>query len=340
MSRLEQLRAKAKQTKMFERTVPGRTLILDADFPAYASAASVKKLVTAITRFQTAVETERFITGADSVRIHITPRGCLKCRRYDYPTVKPYQGNRENKHKPPLLEPLRDAIQTHRWPDHFDVFAWRDREADDGMMMDALRYGDNGVISSGDKDLSITPGPWFDAELGRIDVIEDRFGWIKPRYTQGGDLRVKGHGTKFFWAQMLMGDSADNVKGIQTLKGKLCGYAGALEFLSPITSEDEAANLILQAYADIKQDPLAEAQCLWLRRSLEDCAFQYLNELDLKPKLRQWLDSLHQYHQEVLAFKADERNQDKEEQYDSQYSDQCSGAETTRDPGGLDLPWD
>lgn len=340
MSRLEKLRAKAKETPMFERVVPGRALILDCDFPAYAAAATVKKLATAITRFQTAVETERFVTGADTVRIHITPRGCTKCRRYDYPTAKPYQGNRENKAKPALLEPLRDAIQTHRWPDHFEVFAWRDWEADDGMMMDAFRYGASGVVSSGDKDLSITPGPYWEAELGRIDIIENRFGWIKERYTPSGDLKIKGHGTKFFWAQMLMGDSADNVKGIQTLLGKLCGPSGTLEFLNPITDEDQAANLILQAYADIQQDPLAEAQCLWLRRSLEDCAYQYFSELDLKPKLRRWINSLHDYHQEVLAFRAAERAQDKDEEYDSQYSQYVSGAETTRDPGGLDLPWD
>ena len=335
MSRLDELRAKAKQTPMFERTVPGRTLILDADFLCYQAAATVKKLATAITRFQTLVETERFITGADSVRIHITPRGCTKCRRYDYPTAKPYQGNRENKAKPPLLEPLRDAIQNHRWPEYFDVLAWKDREADDGMMMDAFRLGDAAVTRSDDKDLRITPGPYWEAKLGKLDVIPDRFGWIKDDYTEGGQMKVVGHGTKFFWAQMLMGDTADNVRGIQTLEGKLCGPAGALAYLLPFKDEGQAANAILQAYADIQQDPLAEAQCLWLRRSLEDCAYQYLTELDLKPKLARWLKSLHNYHQEVLAFKAY-----KEEDDDQEYPHELSRAETTRDPGGLLLPWD
>lgn len=336
MSRLEQLRSKAKQTPMFERTVQGRTLILDSDFLCYRAAATVKKLSTALTRFQTLVETERFITGADSVRVHITPKGCMKCRRYDYPTVQAYQANRDGKVKPALLEPLRDAIQTHHWPDNWDVFAWRDREADDGIVMDSFALGDTSVVRSDDKDMRLARGPYWEAKLGRLDVIEDRFGWISDDYTPSGELKVVGHGTKFFWAQMLMGDTADNVKGIQTLNGKLCGPAGALAFVLPLEDESQTANLILAAYADIQQDPLAEAQCLWLRRSLTDCAYQYLCELDLKPRLRAWLDALHQYHIEVLAYKAAE----KDEENDQIDPLECSRTETSGDSGCIDLPWD
>lgn len=288
---------------MFERSVKGRTLILDCDFPAYQAAATVKKLSTALTRFQTLVETERFVTSADTVEVHLTPRGCSKCLRYDYPTVKPYQGNREGKVKPPLLEPLRSAVAQHEWPDHWSVFSWYDREADDGMMMSSMRHGDSGVVLSGDKDLCITPNPYWITDEGRLDIIEDRFGWIKGKELTSS-FKVVGHGTKFFWAQMLMGDPADNVKGINRWYGSLAGPVKAMEVLGGITNEDEAANLVLRGYADIGQDFLAEAQCLWLRRSNEDCAYQYLSELDLDADLRQWLNSLHQYHQEFLAYKA------------------------------------
>lgn len=320
---------------MFERSVQGRTLILDCDFPAYESAATVKKLSTALTRFQTAVETERFVTSAELVEVHLTPRGCTKCFRYDYPTAKPYQGNREGKPKPPLLEPLRQAITEVEWPEHWSVFSWMDREADDGMMMSSMMHGANGIVFSGDKDLCITPNPYWVVSEGRLDIIEDRFGWIKDSYTAGGQLKVSGHGTKFFWAQMLMGDSADNVKGIKRWYGGLAGPVKALEVLGGIDNEDEAANLVLRGYADSGQDFLAEAQCLWLRRSNEDCAYRYLSELDLAPDLRQWLNSLHQYHQEFLAYKAVLRD----EENGKDESSTSTGTEASGTAGGRCLPW-
>jgi hypothetical protein len=319
----------------FDRTVQGRTLILDSDFPAYQAAATVKKLSTALTRFQTLVETEVFVTGSEMVRVHLTPRGCQKCRRYDYPTVQPYQGQRTGV-KPVLLEPLRQAIATHPWPEHWSVFSWVDREADDGMMMDALTYGDAAVILSGDKDLCITPGPYWVVEEGRLDIIPDRFGWIKTKQLTSS-IKVVGHGTKFFWAQMLMGDSADHVKGLRRYKGKLIGPTGAYEVLRDIQSEDDAANLVLRAYADIGQDFLAEAQCLWLRRSLDDCAFKYLSELNLHPQIREWMQMLHEYHQQVLAIKASQKDYDRGEEVESSTS---TGTETSGDAGYERLPWE
>lgn len=319
----------------FDRTVQGRTLILDSDFLAYRAATTVKKLATALTRFQTLVETERFVVGAEDVRVHLTPRGCQKCRRFDYPSAKPYQANRDGKPKPVLLEPLRQAIGTHQWPAHWSIFSWQDREADDGMIMDSFTYGASGVVSSGDKDLCLTPHPYWIIDEGRLDVIENRFGWIK-RKEWDKDWKIVGHGTKFFWAQMLMGDDADNVKGILTYKGRTCAKAGAWEALKDVQTEDEAANLVLRAYADIGQDFLAEAQCLWLRRSLDDCAFKYLSELDLHPQLRNWMQLLHEYHQQVLELKAIE----KDEEHGEVEPSTSARIETRGDSGVGRLPWE
>lgn len=320
---------------MFERSVQGRTLILDSDFPAYQAAATVKRLETAITRFQTLVETERFVVGAEFVEVHLTPTGCNKCRRYDYPTVKPYQGQRTGP-KPALLQPLRSAIQTHEWPDNWAVFGWMDREADDGMIMRGLLHGDNGIISSGDKDLCLTSGPYWIIDEGRLNIIENRFGWIKPSETPSGTKKVLGHGTKFFWAQMLMGDSADNVKGIIQFNRANCGPVAAWDILKNVQTEDEAANLVLRAYSKIQQDPLAEAQCLWLRRSDDDCAYRYLCELDLDADLRAWLDALHVYHQQVLEIK--QSIKDSERGQDS--TEDSSPIEAGREPDVYRLPWD
>lgn len=288
----------------FERTVPGRVLLLDGDGPAYRAAATAKTLPTAVRRFATEVLTDMFLTGASEVRIHLTGQGGAKAGRGLYPTAKPYQGNRKNKSKPPLLEPLREFLgseasqESGAVPADWYINLHRFWEADDAIIQDALVYGERGVVKSDDKDLRLTPGPYWETKTGQLDVIHNRFGWIKDGYTESLKLKVLGHGTKFFWAQMLMGDSADNVRGLSKLDGKLIAEAGTLDFLGPIDDENEAANRILWAYARNGQDALAEAQMLWLRRTEQDCAYRYLTELDLDPKLRTWLDGLHDYHRQ------------------------------------------
>lgn len=317
----------------FTSQVEGRIMLMDGDFPAYQAAATVKKLPTAITRYQTLVETERFLTDSELVRVHITDSGCLKCRRDDYPTVQPYQGNRKNKPKPPLLAPLRLAIPSHDWPGHWSVFNWIDREADDGLMQDALYFGDKAVMVSGDKDLNITPGPLWIAEEGRIDVIDGRFGWIAQKELTS-QTKTVGHGTKFFWAQMLMGDAADNVKGIVKLHGKACGAVGAYQALNGITSEYDAAEFVLRGYMEGGQNPLAEAECLWLRRTPDDSAYKYLSELGLPDNIQQWLDALNQYHIEVLAYNAAMRD------FENGQTSEPSTSTGTETPGtaGRDCP--
>lgn len=287
--------------EQFPPPVEGRILLLDSDFPAYQAAATVKNLDTAVRRFQTLVETQRFLVNAETVRVHLTESGCQKLRRFDYPTVKPYQANRDGKAKPPLLSPLRRVIPTLDWESHWSIHSWRDREADDGLMMDALLYGDRAVMVSGDKDLNITPGPLWIADEGRIDYIPDRFGWIK-RKELTSQVKVVGHGTRFYWCQMLMGDTADNVRGLLHYNGKPIGAAGAYTLMKDVPDEGAAAELVVTAYAAASQNVLAEAECLWLRRSFDDCAYRYISELGLPDNLQHWLDDLHTYHLELFDY--------------------------------------
>lgn len=319
--------------EQFLPAVQGRVMLLDGDFPAYQASATVKTLKTALTRYQTLVETERFLTNSELARVHITESGCIKCNRDDYPTIQPYQGNRLGKPKPPLLHPLRLAIPNHDWPSHWSVFSWLDREADDGLMQDAVYYGDKAVMVSGDKDLNITPGPLWLADVGRIDIIENRFGWIAQKELTS-QTKTVGHGTKFFWAQMLMGDQADHVKGIVKLHGKACGAVGAYQALNGIASESDAAEFVLRGYMAGQQNPLAEAECLWLRRSTDDSAYKYLSELGLPDNIQQWLDALNQYHIEVLAYKAAMRDYDNGETSEPSTSTRVETSGTT----GRDCP--
>lgn len=316
----------------FERTVQGRVLLLDGDFLAYQSSATVKTLPTALRRFHTLIETAKFMTGAEEVRVHLTARGCLKLNRALYPTAKVYQENRKGKPKPPLLEPLRMATQAYDWPDYIKVFLWHDIEADDALMTDALYYGDRALMSSGDKDLGIAPCPLWLPETATIDYIKDRYGWIKLKELSSS-TKVIGHGTKFFWAQMVMGDMADNVKGLLTLHDKPCGPVAAFDLLDCIDSEDMAAERVLRAYAEINQNPLAEAECMWLHRHPDDSAYKYFCELNLSPEIRTWVDSWQVYNEQYL-------------QYQFQLRDYENGTLTTETDAGSETsgddlpPWD
>lgn len=269
---------------------PGRMLILDGDGPAYRVAATVKRLDTAIRRYQQEMLTQLFMTKSESVRIHLTASNSDKCGRFRIKAAKPYQGNRTSKDKPSLLEPLREAMTDRRnWLSEFDeVFMHREKEADDAMITDAYYYKENGLIWSDDKDLRMTPYPYWDKEAGAI-MPSDPVGFLEMKYSPAGVGKCVGRSLLFFWAQMLMGDTADNVKGILTLNGKTCGAVGAYESLKGMSSVTEAANLVLDAYRKINQNPLPEGWMLFLHRNETDNFWSYLNELDLTTANRSFL---------------------------------------------------
>lgn len=292
----------AEVEPLFESTVPGTVLLSDGDGPAYRAAATAKTLPTAYRRFIQEILAEQFVTKTATAEVYLTASTAKKADRELYPTFKPYQGNRNGKKKPALLEPLRQylANDPEGLPEGMEVQMEHYWEADDRLIMRAHILGEHAVMRSDDKDLRLTPGPYYENSTASIDRISDRFGWIAEDFTPSGSLKIKGHGTAFFFAQLLHGDMADNVRGIDRLHGKLCGPVATLKYLSSVDSEDEAANRILWEYAKIGQDVLAEAQMLWLRRDEQDCAYRYLMELNLDQDLKVWLTKLNDYHREIL----------------------------------------
>lgn len=263
--------------------VQGRVLILDGDGPAYVAAATVKRLDTAVKRFQLDVLRRLFMTGATKARIHLTAKDSDKHGRFRVKAFKPYQGQRTGP-KPPLLEPLREALATHaaHLPEFEYILLHRELEADDGMMQDAYELGESGVIDSADKDLRMTPYPYWEESRGEI-MPSQPVGFVKATHTEGGTFKCLGQGPMFFWAQMLMGDTADNIRGVDRFNGKLCGPAAAYGALKDVTCINDAANLVLDAYRAINQNALAEGWLLWLTRYPGDNVVKYMQSLDLSP---------------------------------------------------------
>lgn len=290
----------------------GKILLLDGDFGLYKAAATTKTLPTAVRRLHSWILEEMFLTGCAKCEVFFTDSYSPKCLRHLYPTVKPYQAQRKGKARPPLLDPLKAAVQAMDYREHPEgiVVDWAfTEEADDRMIARSHELLDNCIVSSGDKDLRLTPAPYWEEAQGAVHCIPDRFGSVW--WTGEGSTPLKGHGTKFFWAQMLMGDTADNVQGISKLDGKLCGAVAARNFLENYNTESSCADAVVAAYARNKQNVLAEAECLWLRRSEDDSAFAYLMEVVTVPALRDWLVALHDYHKAIILAK--QENIDEEE---------------------------
>ena len=284
--------------EQFSAPVHDRTLILDGDGPAYVAAATVKRLDTAVRRFQTTVLKEMFLAGASSAVVHLTSCDSTKFGRFRVIGAKPYQGQRTNKAKPALLEPLRHAMACHEnWLPEFNVTLHRDIEADDAMMRDAYRLRNNGVIRSDDKDLRMTPFLYFDADRGEVMPAQP-VGHVSLKHTPSGTPKLAGQGPMFFWGQMLAGDTADNIQGVRLLQGKPCGAVGAYGALRDAGSIQEAANIVVDAYREIDQNVVAEGWLLWLTRHHEDNVLKYFDEVGLSPEndefvrdcaLREWV---------------------------------------------------
>lgn len=272
----------------------GRTLILDGDGPCYVAAATVKRLDTAVRRFQQDVLRRLFMTGSTKARIHLTARDSDKHGRFRVIATKPYQGQRSSP-KPPLLEPLREAMaDPANWLPEFEyVVLHRELEADDGMMQDAYELEWNGIIDSADKDLRMTPWPYWDEDRGEV-MPPQPVGFVTAKHTPSGTFKCLGQGPMFFWAQMLMGDTADHIKGVLKLNGKLCGPAAAYEALMDVRDINVAANYVIDAYRAIDQNVLAEAWLLWLTRREGDNVVKYFQELALSDANKAFVqDCLH-----------------------------------------------
>lgn len=245
----------------YPNMVSGRTAHIDADFLAYMVSYEKeddpKSTDDMKHNAETMVEHIRKMAGAQYVHMHLTPSSSNKGGRYGFAIQQPYQGNRDDKSKPRMLHIMRQWM-SQRYPGTQHQFC----EADDGMasaQYAAIKAGqtDLSIIASKDKDLDMVPGwhmVWDTGELIFVDPAEP-FGWVElvEKKSASGLVtkKLKGYGHKWLWAQMLIGDSADNIKGLPMLTGPV------LNMISP-TIPVATAQEILNEGVDPKA--MAKAQ--------------------------------------------------------------------------------
>lgn len=200
------------------------------------------------------------VTGATTVVMHLTCGSSHKGERFLVAQFKPYQGNRKKSKHPKNWQAARDVLTDHDGSE-FIPKTWKNREADDGMAYCThATYERKGlqVIHADDKDMRMFAGihvnwrTWHHTIVphGAFEVI-------------GDDGLLYGH--KWFWTQMVTGDSADHIPGLPNQ-----GPAAAEECLRRTTDNASAYAAVAALYArrlgeGWETHLVEQAALLWMR---------------------------------------------------------------------------
>lgn len=161
-------------------------------------------------------------------------------------TIKPYKGNRDPDHKPKHGPAIKEYME-HK----YNTVYSEDEEADDlvgyshyGMY---LRDPQSSIIATVDKDMDMIPGMHY-------NFVKDESYYVSEE-----------DAIRWFYMQLLMGDSTDNIPGIPG-----CGPKKAATMLEGLIGEEEYFVQALDAYQSAYEDGLAalieNARLLWIRR--------------------------------------------------------------------------
>lgn len=263
-----------------EPEVKGRAVHVDGDYLAYYCAGNDEKdPAFARTDALDFIRRAKLFTGSTKAVLHLTASGCHKGERYLAATVKPYQGQRDGDRRPKNWAYLREWGEGYQG-DEFLTKLWSTREADDGIAACAhyaALQGRLDAICTADKDMQMLPGVHLDWKNHTIRTTVNPDDWE----VIGANDKVYGH--KWFWLQMLMGDAADNIPGLEY--HKVCNPDGTFKKLAkvgPKTAEKlltatNAAEAFDQVWAEYRGGYVSsiefaadrfveQALLLWLRR--------------------------------------------------------------------------
>ena len=196
--------------------------------------------------------------------------------RIDVAKAKPYKGTRKSE------KPFhRDNIRAYMLNNYECVVA-NGMEADDMLAIYQTNAAPNTtIICTRDKDLRMVEGMHYGwpcgkqpqygpkrvDKLGEIELIVNER--IKPDGSIQRDSKIKGEGSKFFYSQLITGDSVDNIPGLPGGGPKL-----AFKLLESATSEGDMFTAVAQRYADKFGDDwrgqmLEQAYLLWMVTELD-----------------------------------------------------------------------
>lgn len=191
-----------------------------------------------------------YLTGKDNFREKIA-------------TTKEYKGNRVAA-KPFHYNNIKGYLKAK-----YNAIVVDGMEADDALAIEQTKRDDT-IICSRDKDLRMVNGWHFGWECGR----QPQFGPLEVDELGALELddkgKIRGTGLRFFYSQLITGDTVDNIQGLPR-----CGDKKAYSTLENCTTERE----LYEAVRDLYKEKLGEewlpllkenAYLLWMVRELDD----------------------------------------------------------------------
>lgn len=228
------------------------TALIDADLVAYINAASAENdpLDVALRRVDEHMDRIIGATAADSYKAFLSGDN-----NFRYKINPAYKANRKDLVRPVHLQSCREYLVVNWGANVTDGY-----EADDAL---AMTQTEETVICSIDKDMLQVPGKHYSWPIIRKGVvIRDHI------FTEVSELE----GLKFFYKQMLIGDSSDNVFGIKGI-----GKVGAAKIIDPLLTELACYEEVLNRYVALDRFRM-NANCLWLMRE-EGVMFESTNRM-------------------------------------------------------------
>lgn len=255
-------------------SVPGRVLHIDGDILAYqCSGGDDTDVGTARNILRHTINKLADASGAEKVILHLTASGSTKGDRHLIAQTKVYQGQRKGA-RPKNWQYLRDYMMDGAAG---YIKNWADREADDGFgFVSANMQGS--IIASRDKDMRMLPG---------LHLVWDTLAIVNvPIDAYAVEEEAKLYGPAFFWHQMLMGDTADNIPGLPRHPAypRGVGEVAARKILARADSTESAFRAVLTAYKEEWKGEYADrfveqAALLWIRRTRAAPILEFMDYL-------------------------------------------------------------
>jgi len=181
--------------------------------------------------FSSSEALSKLATQVDGVsRVHIPNF------RYEVAVSRPYKGTRK---QPKPFHFLN--IAAYLMSEYDFVLSTNGLEADDELGIYQCSHEDT-IICSRDKDLRMIPKLHYSWECGKQREVGPHFtDELGSLYKEG--KKVRGYGLKFFYYQMLVGDSVDNIPGLPGY-----GPVKAFGIIEPLKSIEKLKPAVVREY--------------------------------------------------------------------------------------------
>jgi len=208
-------------------------------------------------------------TGADKGIVFLTDSDGSLNYRHQCAVTHPYKGNRKLIGDPFWKKATYELLKAMD-----NTIVVSGREADDALGC-AITSDPSGICASIDKDLLMVPGNHYNFTSREITKSSDPGDiWLAEK---SGAKKLKGHGFKWFCAQMLLGDPVDNIVGLH-------GYGPVKTHKVLSSVEGQFANymkvqnlyIIELGKEQGKQRFQENADLLWIQRNTDERFDQWI----------------------------------------------------------------